>query len=141
MNTRLAVASHILAFIEASEGQPASSEMIAESVNTNPTLVRRLLAQMNKAGLTKSQMGTTGGALLARKASQISLLDVYRAVDGVAVLALHEKPNPKCPVGRNIHGVLQETFSPAEAAFQARLAQTTVADMAVQINQLNGVSA
>lgn len=131
MNTRLAVATHILTFIETQAGQPATSELIASSVNTNPTLIRRLLSQLAKAGLTKSQMGSGGGALLARPASQITLLDVYRAIDDEGeVFALHDQPHPQCPVGRNINVVLKRRIAAAEQALQDQLAQTTIADMA-----------
>ena len=62
MNTRFAVAVHILAFLGTQDGIPASSELIAGSVNTNASLIRRLLSQLTKAGLARSQMGTGGGA-------------------------------------------------------------------------------
>ncbi len=107
MNTssRFAFAVHVLALLSLQEGTPLSSEMIAGSVNTNPALIRRLLTMLAEAGLTTSQLGAGGGALLAQRAEQISLLDVYRAVDDAQLFALHrEEPNPACMVGRNIRG-------------------------------------
>ncbi|APG93152.1 Rrf2 family transcriptional regulator [Sinorhizobium americanum] len=131
MNTRLAVATHILTFIATQGGQPATSELIASSVNTNPALVRRLLSQLAKAGLTTSQMGSGGGALLACPADQITLLDVYHAIDdNNAVFALHDQPNPQCPVGRVINTVLKGRIAAAEQAMQKQLSTTTIADMA-----------
>ena len=100
MNSRFAVAVHILTFLHEQQGQPATSELIASSVNTNPSLIRRLVLQLAKAGLTTSQMGTGGGTSLARPATDISLLDVYRAVETGEVFGLpREQPNPKCPSG------------------------------------------
>ena len=81
MNSRFAVAVHILTLLEQGGGEPMTSEHVAGSVNTNPSLVRRLLSSMARAGLTTSQFGAGGGALLARPADQITLGDVYRAVD------------------------------------------------------------
>src|ERR1051325_3100661 len=108
MNTRFAVAAHVLPFRQSQGGEPAPSELIASSVNTNPSLIRRLLSQLAKAGLTTSQMGTGGGALLARPADRISLLDVYHAIDEDAeVFAVHPGPNPNCLVGRNIQAALR----------------------------------
>ena len=131
VNTRFAVAVHILTFLETQNGEPATSELIASSVDTNPSLIRRLLSQLARAGLTTSQMGTGGGALLARRADEITLLDVYRAVDEDRdVIPLHPAPNPQCPVGRNIHSVLEGRIDAAERALQAELARTTVADLA-----------
>ena len=62
MNTRFAVAVHILTLLHTQQGEPATSEYIASSVNTNPSLIRRLLSQLARAGLTASQMGTGGGS-------------------------------------------------------------------------------
>ena len=138
MNTRFAVATHILTFIQTQDGAPTTSELIASSVNTNPTLIRRLLSQLARAGLTTSQMGNGGGALLARAPQEITLLDVYRAIDDESgVFALHEQPNPQCPVGRNINSVLKARIAAAEQALQSQLAQTTIADIAQDISRRN----
>lgn len=141
MNTRFAVATHILTFLAYQAGEPATSELIAASVNTNPTFIRRLLTQLAKAGLTTSQLGAGGGALLVHPPSKISLLDVYRAIDEEQqVFALHESPNPKCPVGRNIDAVLKGRMLEAERALQAQLAKTTIADLAADIAERNKVA-
>ncbi|MDX8536644.1 MULTISPECIES: Rrf2 family transcriptional regulator [Mesorhizobium] len=135
MNTRFAVAVHILTFLESQAGAPATSELIASSVNTNPTLIRRLLSQLAKAGLTTSQMGSGGGALLARPASSITLLDVWRAMDAAQeVFAMHEAPNPMCPVGRNIKRTLGLRIARVRSAIDAELAKTTIAAMASDVS-------
>ncbi|PBC05451.1 Rrf2 family transcriptional regulator [Mesorhizobium sp. WSM3860] len=138
MNTRFAVATHILTFLAYQAGEPATSELIASSVNTNPTFIRRLLTQLAKAGLSTSQLGAGGGALLARAPRDISLLDVYRAIDEEQqVFAIHEAPNPNCPVGRSIDVVLKGRMMDAERALQAQLATTTIADLAADIAKRN----
>ena len=134
ISSRFAVAVHILTLLETSGGQPLRSEWIAGSVNTNPAVVRRILSMLARAGLTRSRMGAGGGSLLARPASGITLLDVYLAVDQGELFAMHrETPNPKCPVGRNIQGVLASTTCAAERALQAELAQRTVADVLAEV--------
>lgn len=133
MNTRFSVAVHILTFLQTKNGEPASSELIASSVNTNPSLIRRLLSQLSRKGLTVSVMGTGGGALLARPAKAITLLDVYNAVDEEgALLGIHPDANPKCPIGRNIQAVLQARIDAAEQALRAELARNTIAAIAEQ---------
>jgi DNA-binding IscR family transcriptional regulator len=105
-------------------------------VNTNPSLIRRLLLQLARAGFTTSQMGTGGGALLARPADAITLLDVYRAVDeNRNVIPMHSSPNPKCPVGRNIQSVLEGRIDAAERALRHELAQTTIAELAGDVRR------
>lgn len=131
MNTRFAVAVHILTLLQTQKGEPATSEFIAGSVNTNPSLIRRLLSQLGRAGLTASQMGTGGGALLARPADTITLLDVYDAVgEDRSVIPIHASPSPKCPVGRNIQAVLETRIQSAEQALRDELANTTIASLA-----------
>ena len=129
-SSRFAVAVHILTLLAQGGGEPVTSEYIAGSVNTNPSLIRRLLSALARAGLTTSQLGTGGGALLARPASEITLLDVYRAVDEGEVFGMHrEAPNPNCPVGRNIQAELQLRFDSATSALEVELGHTTIAQM------------
>jgi Rrf2 family protein len=129
MNSRFSVAVHILTLLAQSQGEPVTSEYLAGSVNTNPSFIRRMLTALARAGLTTSQMGTGGGALLARSAGEITLLDVYRAVDEGEVFGLHEQPNPACPVGRNIQAELQDRFRAATRAMEEELARTTIAQL------------
>lgn len=135
MNSRFAVAVHILTLLGQGGGAPMTSEYVAGSVNTNPSLVRRLLGMLARAGLTTSQFGAGGGALLARPADQITLGDVYRAVDAGDLFGMHpEAPNPACPVGRNIQAVLETRIGAAERAMQAELDRTTIAQLARDID-------
>lgn len=130
MNSRFAVAVHILTLLEQGGGEPLSSEYVAGSVNTNASLVRRLLGSMARAGLTTSQFGAGGGALLARPADQITLGDVYRAVDAGDLFGMHrEGPNPACPVGRHIAAALQTRIDAAERAMAAELDRTTITEL------------
>lgn len=130
MNSRFAVAVHILTLVERGGGAPVPSEAIAASVNTNASLIRRLLGQLTRAGLTTSRLGAGGGTMLARPAHGITLGDVYRAVDAGDVFALHrEGPNPACPVGRHIQTLLVAEIDRATRALEAALDETTVADV------------
>jgi DNA-binding IscR family transcriptional regulator len=130
MNSRFAVAVHVLTLIDEGAGEPVTSESIASSVNTNPALIRRLLGMLAKAGLTTAQLGNGGGALLARPAAEISLLDVHRAVDQGEIFGLHtERPNPSCPIGRNIRGALTTKIDAATQALEAELARTNIGDI------------
>jgi Rrf2 family protein len=128
-SSRFAFAVHVLSLLSLQEGVPLSSEMIAGSVNTNPALIRRLLTMLADAGLTTAQLGAGGGALLARPPDEITLLEVYHAVDDAQLFAMHrEEPNPACMVGRNIQTVLRGIISEAQQAMEASLASRTLAD-------------
>ncbi|BCT29808.1 hypothetical protein BVAD3_34820 [Bacillus velezensis] len=58
INSRLAVAIHILSLISTDER--ASSDMIAGSVNTNPVVVRRTISQLKKSGYSDIPGGCSG---------------------------------------------------------------------------------
>lgn len=136
MNTRFAVAVHILTLLEQQRGEPVTSEYIAGSVNTNPSLVRRLVGMLTKAGLTTSQLGSGGGTLLARPASKITLLDVYRGVDESELFAMHrERPNMACPIGRNIQAALETHFATASKALEDELRRVTIADVLADVRK------
>ncbi|MDH6266984.1 Rrf2 family protein [Rhizobium sp. SG_E_25_P2] len=134
MNTRFAVATHILVVLHGQDGKPVSSDVIAQSVNTHPALIRRILTQLARAGLTESQLGAGGGALLARPSPSITLRDVYDAVDEDGdLLGIHPGPNPNCPVGRNIQQTLRVEISAAVNALRTQLSQKTIAALAGEI--------
>ena len=130
ISSRFAVAVHVLTMLATSGGEPVTSERIAASVNTNPAVIRRLLCMLSRAGLTTSRLGTGGGALLARPAEEITLLEVYRAVEDGDLFAMHPcDPNPACPVGRHIQAVLTEATDSARRAMESALERRTLADV------------
>lgn len=110
------------------------SEDLAFSANTNPTVIRSLLSALANAGFTTAQLGAGGGALLAKKASHITLVDVYRAVEDSEFFSMHRSsPSSVCVVGKNIQNVLRPTLDKAQAALEAELGSVTIADVAAEI--------
>ena len=94
-------------------------------------VIRRLLLQLKKAGIVRVKRGS-GGAEIDRPLEQITLLDVYRAVECVEdgqLFHFHEDPNVLCPVGRNIHGILDQKLEAVQAAMEAELKKTTLNDL------------
>lgn len=129
VNTRVAVAIHILALIASKPNDDLPSDYIASSVNTNPVVIRRMLGMLRAADLIRTNAGKPG-ASLTRAPSEISLFDVYRAVEpGSELFAVHEHPNPHCPVGKGIHAVLSEAFHGAQAALEKKLAEQSIEDI------------
>lgn len=107
-----------------------SSEQIATSVGTNASYVRKVAARLSRAGIIEGRRGRSGFALL-KEPADISLLDVYRAVeetDDVHVFDIHQNPSDSCIVGRNIRPVLGGMFRHAEQVVEAELAGATLAD-------------
>lgn len=140
-STRFAVAVHILAVLAVSDGKPMRSEDLAYSVNTGAVVIRGLLSRLIEAGLTQSQLGAGGGALLAKPAKGIRLLDVYRAVEDTEFFSMHRTPPCKnCAVGANIVKAMQAPLARARAALEHELAQTTIADIAAEVARLGKFS-
>jgi Rrf2 family protein len=126
-SSRFAVAVHILALMAGADDEPIKSDQMASSVNTNPVVIRRILCSLSRAELVISQTGAAGGSRLARKAGQISLLDVYRAVEEGGVFALHrQSPSRRCLIGGAIEPVLKDILDEVNIAVERALAKTTI---------------
>ena len=139
-NTRYAVAIHAAGMIALTEKMRVSSEMIARSVGTNPVVVRRVISLLAKHGLVEVRKGQSGGAALSRPPSQITLDELYRAVEPQPLMAV-PKAMPAgnaaadCPVARFVGPVLVEFFAHAEAGFIERLTKFTLADVLAAVEQ------
>lgn len=128
ISSRFTVAIHVLSLISLNQNIVSTSEWIAESVNTNPVVIRRVLGKLKIAGLVDIRRGL-GGATLVRSLEDITLLDVYRAVEVVEdgeLFQMHENPNPNCPVGANIQDVLELILVQAQDAMEAVLKEITM---------------
>lgn len=121
-NCRFTTAVHVCAVLANNPGEDVTSDYVADSVNTNPVVVRRLLAALARAGLVASRRGSGGGYRLARPAARIDLAAIAIAVDDDEGPSFGPNPpNPACPVGRAIKPVLAEAIGRAEAARLAEL--------------------
>jgi DNA-binding IscR family transcriptional regulator len=137
ISSRFAVGVHILSLIEMNKDGVSSSEFLAGSVNTNPALIRKIIGMLKKAGLVEVHPGIAG-TKLARELSDITLLDVYKAVDVVQdneLFSVHENPNPQCPVGRNIQDTIIPILSTAQIALEKVLGNVTIEDIVKGIQE------
>ena len=136
------VSLHILARLADSDGKPLRSEDLAASANTNAVVIRNLLARMAGAGLIRTQMGSGGGALLARAAETISLLDVYGAVEDREMFSFHRSPPAdRLTVDRYIVPSLVDILADARQALELRLAAVTIRDVLADIRRREEIQA
>ncbi|MES2103347.1 MAG: Rrf2 family transcriptional regulator [Pseudomonadota bacterium] len=136
-SSRFAVAIHALVSIAVMEGKPVRSEDIAYSANTGAVVIRRLLSLLNDAGITTSQLGAGGGALLAKPSEDIRLLDVYNAVEDTELFTLHRTPPcATCAVGGNIQQAILPTLEKAQSSFEMELSSVSIADIAAEVARL-----
>lgn len=140
-NSRFAVAVHVLTLMAWSGEEPLKSEQVAESVNTNPVVIRRMLCELAEAGLVVSQTGSLGGSRLANDPAETTLLDVYQALECGGVFSLHRQPpSQDCPVGVNIETVLGEVLAEVDAAVEQVLAKITIKDVVQRLKPCIGTT-
>jgi Rrf2 family protein len=139
ISSRFTVAVHILALLTIErKAEPTTSEYLARSASTNPVVIRRILAMLGKAGLLTSQPGMSGGVQLARLPEQITLQNVYEAVEKGEIFSFGERePNPYCICGRSLEPVMRTVFQRAETAMGQALAEITVAQVAQEVEHID----
>ncbi len=128
-STKVSDAVHILAYIHLNPIHSLTSDSIAESIQTNPGCVRQLMSKLRRADLLVSVTGHPKPAL-AKAPEEITLLDVYRAVEqDKPLLHLDTHTNPECGVGVNIQLALQEYYDEIQQAAEQRMAEITLRDI------------
>lgn len=132
ISSRFTLAVHIFACIDTFKDEyKVTSDFLAGSTNVNPVIVRKILGQLKAAGLVEVARGS-GGASIPRPLSEITFLDIYRAVECIEsgeLFHFHDKPNPGCPVGKNIHNVLDDKLRRVQDAMEKELASITLEDV------------
>jgi Rrf2 family protein len=132
-NSRLTIAVHALAWMALARDRGVewmTSEQVAVSVNTNPVIIRRSLGDLHRAGLVDVRRGAGAGWSLVRDPGQITLLDVYDAVEQEPLFAMHRsEPNLACPVGYGIRPVLGHVYDDIDETLRRELAGTSIADV------------
>ena len=111
-----------------------TSEFLASSIQVNPVIIRNIIGKLKAAGMINVSRGR-GGMTLAKSLDEMTLYDVYKAVDCVngSLFHFHENPNPDCPVGKNIHNALDGVLSEIQKTFEDKLKGITLKDIAGKI--------
>ncbi|TLV02997.1 Rrf2 family transcriptional regulator [Dyadobacter luticola] len=126
---RFAISVHILTLLTFSEDEWTPSEHLAGSININPVLVRKELANLRARGLVISKEGKAGGSKLAKPAEQIFMSDVYESVRQKELLGkAANSPNPDCEVGQKINEHLDFLNDRAEQTMIASLSSISLRD-------------
>ena len=139
ITSKFTVAVHILTCIDIFGGQMrVTSDFLSGSTGVNAVIVRGVLGQLRNAGIVETRQGS-GGAHLAKALDEITLYDIYKAVDCVddeGLFHFHENPNVDCPVGRNIHKAMDGRLEAAQAALENELKSTTLAQVVADTRKI-----
>ena len=132
ISSRFTIAIHTLICIETFKNDyKVTSDFLASSINVNPVVIRRLLQQLKKAGIVRVIRGS-GGTDIEKPLNEITLLDVYNAVECVEegqLFHFHENPNQSCPVGKNIHTILDVRLEQIQKAMEKEMKSITIQDV------------
>lgn len=132
LSMKCSVAVHCLIFIHEAKGvAKVTSALLAQSTGVNPVVIRNILSALKKAGLITVVRGT-GGAELCRVPEEITLYEIYNALepDGLtALIGIHPCGQRPCPVARNIRAVLEGPYHKIEDAIRETMEVVTLASM------------
>ena len=135
-NVQFTVAAHIMSALGFRNGEEIPSATLAESVNADPTFVRKSLSKLSKAGLIVTTRGKNGASRLTRSPNQITLMDIYRASAAPPAFAIHSYPVEKrCPISCNIKGYMSSVLKKAQDGFENSLDGITLADVVREIRR------
>ena len=139
ISSRFTVALHIFTCVDKFKDEyKITSDFLAGSINTNPVIIRKILTQLKNAGLITVARGT-GGIELTRPLKEITFYDIYEAIEPIEngeLFNFHENPNPKCPVGRNIHTLLDDKLKTIQLAMENEMKKYSVADLHTEMQEL-----
>lgn len=140
ISSRFTIALHILTCIEEFKNDyKITSDFLSSSINVNPVVIRRILQKLKSAGIITVARGNVGSMEINKELKDITFYDVYKAVDCVddeGLFHFHENPNPLCPVGRNIHNVLDKRLDAIQQAMENEMKKSTLADVINETSQL-----
>ena len=139
ISSKFTVALHIFTCVDTfGDKYKITSDFLAESINTNPVIIRKILTQLKNAGLITVARGT-GGITPTRPLREITFYDVYEAIEPLEngdLFNFHASPNPNCPVGRNIHTLLDDKLKAIQLAMENEMRKYTVDDLRSGIREL-----
>jgi Rrf2 family protein len=129
-NTQFSIAIHLMAGLGYGVELDITSAHLAESINACPSFVRRTLSKLSKAGLVETRRGKSGTCLLAKPARDITLFDIYQAVEAPKVFAVHSYPvQALCPVSCGFKQMIDRVLEKSQVSFEETLRQTSLADI------------
>ena len=137
VNTQFSIAVHLLAGLACGcDKEGVTSGHLAASVNTSASFVRRTLAKLSKAGFVDTTTGKSGACWLAKDAKNISLLDIYRAVDAPKAFAIHDYSEQKqCFVSCHIKTALEKALTKTQKAMEASLDDISLAEIVSDVKK------
>ena len=135
-NNQFSIAVHLMAGLGFCTETDRTSAQLAASVNTSPSFIRRTLAKLSKSGLIETSKGKNGFCRLGKKPAEISLLDIYLAVEAPKAFSIHHYEETKpCQVSCNIKSVLEDALNKTQKGMEDSLAKISLGDLISDIKK------
>ena len=135
-NNQFSIAVHLMAGLGYCTETDRTSTQLAASVNTSPSFIRRTLSKLSKAGLIATSKGKNGFCRLAKKPSEISLLDIYLAVEAPKAFSIHHYEETKpCAVSCHIKSALENALNKTQKGMENSMAKISLAHLLTDIKQ------
>lgn len=139
ISSRFTIALHIFTCVEVFKDEyRITSDFLAGSINTNPVIIRKILTKLKSAGLITVARGT-GGIEVTKPLKEITFYDVYVAIEPLEdgeLFNFHKNPNPKCPVGKNIHKLLDSKLETIQKAMEDEMKKYTLEGLKNEMQEL-----
>ena len=134
-NSQFSDVLHVLLHMAENDG-PSTSEDLARAMQTNPVVLRRLMAGLREAGFVSSAKGHGGGWVLSCPLESITLSDIHQALGAPSLLAVgHREEQPSCLVQQAVNSALDQAFEEAETLLRKRLSAVTLAALSRDFHQ------
>lgn len=135
MDTKFSIALHILVYVNETKNQ-VTSELLAKSVGTNSSHIRKIILLLKEANILDTQQGKKG-INIKISADELSLDKVYFAVyPHKDLLNVHKSANSKCKIGLTIKEALLPIFEESEKQLILSLKNKTLKDLIVDMYQI-----
>lgn len=135
-NRQFNTAIHICIFMHFKGEDLISSQVIADSVKTNPVVIRRIIGKLKNKGIISSVAGTKGGFYLSRPAREISLWDIYTAVREQDLFYRQKKVNPECVVSSHLGLLVNDIYDAAELSTKTVLEKVNILQLTDKLGEI-----
>ena len=140
ISMKCSIAIHCLIFINEAQGKvKITSKLLSQSTGCNPVIIRNILSKLKKAGIISVKQGT-GGATLCKEPSEINIFMIYHALEpqGLnSLIGIHSCEEGKCPIAKNIRGVLEEPYMQVQKAVEDSMKSITLDTLIDKYHELS----
>lgn len=139
VSTQFPIAVHALMMVAYFPQMRITSDIVAQSAGCNAVIIRNIFSKLKNANLISVRAGK-GGTSLSKPAKEISLWDVYTAVESDAtdeLFKFHANASGTCPVGSHLRNLLLSYLDQAVAAMKTELSGVSLAALASELKSIN----